>query len=309
MSGDDYLLDPRAPVDPEVAALEKALRPLKFQGGGPRERVLAVPPKRSLGPWPWVLVTTAAAAALWLWMQWPTTDGLYPGCPSQTFVSEKAEMQVRLGELAVITLRPESELEFVHWHDGKQALFRLKRGGMHADVVPPPLVQAGFFCVDTDRAKVVDQGCSYDLLTSPDGTQRVLVQSGAVTFASRTSVDGFREVFVPAGARAVVGPDGMRTPTFLTASREVKSIVQQYDKMRRSKDQSRLPDIAQKLAAVCLDRADTLPLWHLLQDGDPDVAKTATDRMLTLVGPPGGNATKLPPQPAEWLQYLREQAW
>lgn len=307
MSGDDYLLDPRAPVDPEVAALEKALLPLKFRGGAPSERVLTVPAKRTLGPWPWVLVTTAAAAAVLLWLQWPTA-ALYPGCPPQTFVSKKSEVQVHLGELAVITLLPDSQLEFVHWRAGKQALFHLKRGGMHADVVPPPRVKAGFFCVNTDLAKVVDQGCSYDLLTSPDGTQIVLVHSGAVTFASVTPADGFREVFVPAGARAVVRPEGMQTPTFQAASLEVKRKVRQYDEMRRSKDQSRLPEVVKKLVAVCYDKGDTLPLWHMMQDGDPDVAKAATEGLIKLVGPPHGKATKRPVSEV-WLEHLREQAW
>jgi len=98
MSGDDYLLDPRAPVAPEIAALEKALLPLRFRGGGPSERVLTVPVRRTFGPWPWVLVTTvAAAAALWLWLHLPSDD-LYPGSPSRTYVSAKNEVQVHLGE-------------------------------------------------------------------------------------------------------------------------------------------------------------------------------------------------------------------
>lgn len=316
MSRDDYLLDPRAPVDPEIAALEKALAPLKFEPGTPSERILSAQPQRPKKVWPLLLATTAAAAAIWLWLNWPTAE-LYPGCPSRSYVAADTELEVRLGDLAVITLRPDSELEFVHWREGEQALFRLKRGGMTADVVPPPRVKPRFFVVETDRTKVVDLGCRFNLLTSPDGTQSVYVENGAVTFA-----DEFREVIVPAGARAELRPNPLAatqpgsklpgrlgTPTYLTASPELKRLVERYDDLRNSKDPSRLRDLADKLNSVCQDRQDTLPLWHMLQDGDLLVAKIVTDCMFRLVGAPDGKSPNRLYPAADWLDFLRAEVW
>lgn len=260
-----------------------------------------------------LLATMAAAAAFWLWLSWPAGE-LYPGCPARTYIAAETGIEVRLGDLAVISLRPESELEFVHWRDGEQALFRLKRGGMTADVVPPPRVQPKFFVVETDRTKVVDLGCRYVFLTSPDGTQSVYVENGAVAFG-----DEFREVLVPAGARAelqpargqpgTVVPGSIGTPTYLAASPRLKQLVQRYDELRNSKDPSQLRDLTEKLVAVCEDRQDTLPLWHMLQDGDLVVAKVVTDCMFRLVGAPDGKSPNRLYPAAEWLDFLRAEVW
>ncbi|MFT4512948.1 MAG: hypothetical protein ACI89X_000662 [Planctomycetota bacterium] len=302
MSGDDYLHDPGAERDPEIAALEDALRPLRLTNSTPTEHVLAAAPARRV--WPWLVTLTwaaAAAAAMWLWL---SSDALYPGCDGRSFVCEKAEMRVDLGDLAVITLQPGSELQFVHWRKDEQALFRLKRGGIRAVVVPPPRVKAGFFVVESPRGTVVDQGCAYELVIDKNGVTRVYVEAGAVTFTNQELT-----VWVPAGARAAVGPEGVRTPTFIAAAPVIKQLVARIDELRHSKNPKACNSVVAKLVAECSEPGDTLPLWHLLDGGDLVIAKEATQGLFRLVGSPDGKSGLRMFPADEWLRHLREVAW
>src|SRR5690606_18652007 len=196
------------------------------------ERVLSVRPLRDVVSRPfyfrwWLLAVGTVAAACWLWFGM-SSDALRPGAPERSFVAKRDELAVRLGDLIAITLQPNSELQFVHWRDGEQAKFRLIRGGLRAEVAPPPRVAPGFFVLETPHATVVDQGCSYELLIDDGGTTRVFVDAGIVTFA-----DQERTVWVPAGARAVVDQAGVQTPVFVTATREVRKLVQLIDQLRQ----------------------------------------------------------------------------
>ncbi len=305
MSREDYLFDPSAEPDPEIAALEAALAPMRLATKSPSERVLAATPKRRA--WmllaPFAVVAAAATVAVWLW-QGVRSDALRPGSAARSFVAEQAEVTVPLGDLAVITLQPGSELEFVHWREQEQALFRLKRGGMAAYVAPPPRVPAGFFVVESPRATVVDQGCEYELVIDAEGSTRVYVKSGLVTFA-----DQERTVWVPAGARAVVGAEGVRTPTFVAAAPAVRKLVDRIDMLRHGKDPQRYLDSVRKLVRVCEQPGDTLPLWHLLKAGDLEVTKTVTEALFNLVGSPDGTSSIRMFPANEWFEHLRTVAW
>lgn len=300
---DDYLFDPRAERDPEIAALEQALRPLRLADDRVPERVLAAVPTRRR--WPLAALVAAAAAVLCLW--WGLSEdgeALRPGSPARVFVAGEQERTVALGDLAVITLQPGSELGFVHWREGEQALFRLQKGGMRAVVAPPPRVAAGFFVVESPRGTVVDQGCTYEFVLDKKGVARVYVEDGAVTFSN-----GERTVWVPAGARAMVGPDGVRTPTFLTTAPVIKKLVDRIDTLQHSKDPADYYSLINKLVAACSEPGDTLPLWHLLELGDPFAAKAATEGLFRLVGAPDGKGSIRMFPASEWLRHLREVAW
>lgn len=303
---DDYLFDPGARPDPEVQALERALLPLRFRGS-PRHAPVPAPADAAHRRRPWWLVAAAAAvvAAALGWLAIRPAAGLTPATPPRRFVASAEPLVVPLGALATITLRPRSELEFVHWRP-EQALFALVRGGLEARVQPPPKVAPGFFAVDTPLGRVVDQGCRYTLDLHDDGTVAVAVQEGAVTFAR-----GNTTVFVPAGAGTVVDAAGARTPCFADATAELQKAVREYDLARQdgAPPEQRGLTVKQVLAAARVGR-DSLVLWHLLRDPEPEYRRVAEDHLLELVGPPhGGKTGDEPFDPEVWLPFLRLAAW
>ena len=297
---DDYLLDPTREPDPEIAALERALAPLQHRAGPLRQ---APPPVPRLLPW-----YLAAAAALLVgfgaWMLWPIGDGLRPESGKRTFATAKGEMTIPLGDLAEITLRPGSELTFVHWRDD-QALFALARGGLTARVQPPPKVQKGFFVVETRLGRVIDQGCQYDLDLREDGSALVHVTEGAVTFTF-----GERTVFVPAGASTVVGSRGPSTPCFDDAEPELQKALLEFDAItaKGAGVDVRGEALKQVLAAARTPR-DTLVLWHLLRDPEPMLRENAEAHLQELVPSPPGAGKGGTADPEEWLPHLRLRFW
>ncbi|HEX5051993.1 MAG TPA: FecR domain-containing protein [Planctomycetota bacterium] len=304
MSEHDYLLDPSAPPDAAVQALEQALAPLRWRDVPLRE----VPPHREAARtrrlWPWFLAAAVIAVAAGLWFARPE-PALQPGAAPRTFVAGKGELHVALGELAELTLRPGSELRFVHWRPD-QALFELVRGGLEARVVPPPKVQPGFFAIDTPLGRVVDQGCRFELELEGAARARVQVGEGAVTF-----VRDDRTVFVPAGAATMVTGAGVSTPLFTDASPALRKAVEEYDAMRTPKMSHDVRAKTLKLvSAAARARADSLVLWHVLQDPEPDFRAIAEAGLLSLVGDPEGGATKRSTwPPEEWLPFLRRKVW
>jgi hypothetical protein len=69
--------------------------------------------------WPWLL----AAALLGITVALVATmgdRGLHPDAPARSFVAKASELRIPLGDLAEITLRPGSEVKFVHWREKKE---------------------------------------------------------------------------------------------------------------------------------------------------------------------------------------------
>lgn len=300
----DPLFDPRLPPDPELAALQRALQPLRTALPPFDERwVPAAPvvvPRRRFVRW---LAAALLALAVGAAFFWAGGDALRPSSSARQFASGTAPLRVPLGELADVVLRPHSELQFAHWR-GDEARFRLVRGGIDVRVAPPPQVPAGFFVVDTALGTVVDQGCRYSLELSSQGGAHVVVTEGAVTF-----VRGERTVFVPVGAEAVVFADGARTPCFQTASDELRKATAEYDATLRANDRdARGMAVKQVLAAAQQDR-DVLVLWHLLRDPEAMYREVAEAALLDLVGPPVANTKQETFDAEEWLPFLRLRGW
>jgi hypothetical protein len=253
-------------------------------------------------PWPWLL---AAAVLLAVWLPWVLSRGaampLQPAAAPRQFVAGERPLSIPLGTLATITLRPGSELDFVHWR-ADQALFALRRGGLEAQVAPPPAVLPGFFQVDTPLGRVVDQGCRYTLDLDGAGGARVLVTEGAVTFAR-----GERTVFVPVGAEVVVDDAGPSTPCFTDADPELRQRLRAFDRPS-GKQVEGLLALGLKLVDAVQRPRDTLVLWHLLRDPDAELRAVAEQRLLELAGPPYASK-QVTFDAEEWLPHLRLTQW
>lgn len=298
----DYLFDPAAEPDPEVLALERALAPLAWRAAPPRA---SVPPPLARRPrWPWLVAALLLVSVVVV--AWPRDgDELVPNAAQRTFLAKVDELRIPLGDLAEITLRPGSVLDFRHWR-ADEALFALRSGSLEARVAPPPKVQAGFFRVETKAGVVVDQGCRYELVVRDDGGAHVAVVEGAVTFEGRD-----RNVFVPAGAGTDVTGDGPMTPVFGGSAPDLVKAVREYDELRAKGVglEERGITIKMVLAAARSPR-DSLVLWHLLRDPEPEFRKVAEAHLLDLVGPPDGGKTKADTFDAEeWLSHLRLAVW
>jgi hypothetical protein len=299
---DDYLLDPSLPPDPDVAALERALAPLRGREVPLRDVPPRAPaPSRRRRTW---LAAAAAVLAIgllgWWWMR--PDDALRPDSAPRTFATRDDARTIRLGDLAEITLRPGSELAFLHWRADQEARFALIRGGLAAHVAPEPKVAKGFFVVDTKHGAVVDQGCQYTLDLAADGSATVRVMDGAVTFAFPEHT-----VFVPAGASTVVDARGPSTPCFDDAAPELQKAVQGYDALRaKQADYELRAESVKRVLAAAQSARDSLVVWHLLRDPLEDLRKAALDHLVRIAGAPPGRKD-VPDDPEEWLPYLRFQ--
>lgn len=303
----DYLWDRSGEIDPTVARLEQVLGRMAHDG---RELELPAPASttgsgRVLRGWPWLVgVAAAAGVTVSLVLLWPEAE-LQPGSPARTFVAKKDPVVVALGELAAITLRPDSELRFEHWR-ADEALFRLERGAMIARVAPPPAVAPDFFLVDTELGRVTDKGCAFELRIESDGTNAVEVTEGAVTFDFADRV-----VYVPAGAGTRVDADGPSTPVFDDCSLELRRAVRRFDSMtKKGAVAERLEGVA-AIVEASQEPRDSLVLWHLLRDDDEAVREQAEQALIDLVGPPEEIMTKGEQtwDPEVWLAFLRIGPW
>jgi hypothetical protein len=297
MSDDEYLFDKTGAPDPEVAKLERALRPVGRGDDAPV--VFEDAPRR---PTPWIFGLAAAAAACLVvtaslfffptvapFPPRPNTTTAIPPSSSGPTIQDAtadasfavgewvetkdAEREILVGDLGRVTLAAQSRLQVKHVSDEETRLY-LERGSLEA------FVSAGarprFFQVDTDAVRCVDLGCRYTLEVADDGDAKVRVVTGQVAFE-----DGKREVFVPAGAVCVAKKGrGSGTPRFEDAPPAVAKAFDAYD--------AASPDDRPKLAAAALqtvrDDRDTLPAWHLLQDADAETARAAAARLELVAG-------------------------
>lgn len=302
---DDYLFDPASAPDPDVAALEQALAPLRWKHAPRADDEAPRAPRRRRRPW-FVLIAAAAGLALFVLLRKDggTGDLLRPDAEPRQFVAGKAPLVIPLGELAEITLRPGSELAFVHWRPD-QALFALAYGGLEAKVAPPPKVQPEFFAVDTPLGRVIDQGCRFTLELLEHERAVVQVSEGAVMFAGRA-----QKVFVPAGAAVRVQKGGPGTPCFSDAPEELQKALQEYDFARDSTERDKRTETAKMVFAAARRRADSLVLWHMLSDRELIIRDAAEANLIELVGAPDRGKTKQGTfEPEEWLAFLRLEAW
>jgi len=288
---DDYLWDPAAEPDAEVARLEALLRPAAY--APVPLRAMEVPPvsRGRRARWPLLAAATlVAAAGITLARRegatpWAidaergapvvhtATGAVSAGRLTRGGVVEtdaRSTATLTVGRIGSARLEPGSRLRLVG--DGaSEHRLQLERGTIHASIDAPPR----YFLVQTASALAVDLGCEYTLTTDERGNGTLTVEEGEVELQQgtvRTAVLAGNS----AGLRAGRGP-GLPFP--VTASQALRRAVDAYDIAP-----------ADPAALVALltatDARSTITLWHLLQRVAPAERERVFLRLASIVPPP-----------------------
>jgi len=238
---------------------------------------------------------------------------LRPGRALETASNETAKIAVaRIGNIA---LSPDSTLRLVETEKGKHRV-ALEQGHLRARIWAPP----GYFGVRAGSAEVVDLGCDFDLWKHHDGSGRVFVRSGWVSYRV-----GTEDILVPEGY-ALSFSDGMaQTPLRPDAPEAFASAVRELERATGSGDaEGKAVELAaQRVASTARDR-DAFTLLSLLSR-QPRLARTALyPRLGTALGVQGDSTDHrrawevgdreaidawwdtLPRQPKQWWANWRD---
>ena len=300
MSDDDYLWDPTATPDPEIARLENALRPASYvpapfvgdalfegqmarhRGQRSRWRLVAVAAGLIL------TVVTARAVSRRMVEPWtvtalsgqPALEGapidaksrLTPGMSLRT--NAEAEAQINVGRIGKAEIGPNSHVRLIR-AEGTEHRLALEEGTMHARIWAPPR----FFLVETPSALAIDLGCVYSLRVAADGSGLLRVESGQVEL-----VEGTRRALVLAGNAASLRPGrGPGLPYPVDASPAFLAALTAYEQDANDSSLDSLLAIA--------DRRTTITLWHLLSRVDRSDRERVLSRLSVVAPLPVGVTT------------------
>jgi hypothetical protein len=303
---DEYLWDRSGEPDPEIAALETALSPLRHRASAPALPALDAHRHRpGAAAWRYPLVGGLIAASLvgaigvlllgirphaatWAVavLEGRPTIGRQPldargtlavGQWLVTDSSSRAEISV--ADIGSVEVAPNSRVRLVSAR-AEHNRIELGRGQITATIFAPPRQ----FAVEASSGTAIDLGCKYTLQIEEDGTGLLHVESGWVAYA----YEG-RESFVPADASAQTRPGfGPGTPYFDDADPRLREALPRVDFADTTS-----ADRASALQTV-LDTArakDAVTLWHLLSRVRPEERARVFDRLAQLV-PPGDGITR-----------------
>ncbi len=314
---DQYLWDGSGPEDPEIAALEATLRPLRHRptplpSRRPASAFAKTPADRRSFSGGWLAglqeyerltaLALAASLALAVGATWwiASSRGVHDALLVTSIVGTPTIGQQSVGEgdplsrgrvlttdarsmagLAIGTLGQISlEPSSELRFLGSQAgryRLRLERGTVQATITAPP----GQFLIETPSSAALDLGCVYSLTVDEQGNGLVRVTSGWVGFAARG-----QESLIPAGAvcatRRGVGPG---TPHFADAAPALRDALERMDFARL--------DAAAMSASIDTVLAEARPqdaftLWHLVRRAPPAERGRLFDRLSVLSPPPDG---------------------
>ncbi len=269
---DRYLWDKSGPVDRDIEQLERKLQVLRYEGDVPKMRIGVR--RWRIAPLAIAAVLTLAAGVSWMMFQSGATSGTWnvvamkgtPTIDSVPLVGEgrlavgdwletdnNAQVRLEVADIGDVTVHPNSRLKLLVSEADKKHGLQLAHGSIEAFIFAPPRL----FFVETASAVAVDLGCQYLLQVDEQGTGRLEVLSGWVSF-EHEAIDSI----VPRGGvcqtRAGIGPG---TPYFNDTSDALVQALVEFD----------FEDGGEGAMNVVLTQVrprDTLTLWHLLSRVD-----------------------------------------
>ncbi len=297
MTREPYLWDRSGEPDPDVTALEGELARHRWSGQLPAEPLPPIETARRRWRERWArvapLATAAGVAAALLAGWWWWSDArhepaarlpaspvyhaqaltgalanadLRPGDRLVTDAATHARLQI--GEIGSLIVEPGTSLRMERPRPELAAdaehLLWLERGAITASIFAAPRL----FQLGTPSGIAVDLGCIYTARVEDDGSTRLSVDMGQVSFETPE-----RRVIVPSGASTRAWPDaGPGTPVWDDAPEPFRAHVARLDALllpgsRAGQAGARgSDDVATALATVlrAAQQRDTLTLWHLL---------------------------------------------
>ncbi|HEY3244073.1 MAG TPA: FecR domain-containing protein [Phycisphaerae bacterium] len=280
MSGDEYLWEGSGEPDPEVARLERALGPLRYDRPRPEIPVRA----RRIRLWPMSLAAAAGlglAFGVWSLRRAPqhtvwqiSNSGKARAVSTGEWLTTDAASSLTLtaAQIGHVDLAPNTKL---HLKTTKKTEHRLElaQGKITAYITAPPRL----FFVETPSAVAADLGCGYSLEVDPSGDGFLHVMYGWVELQR----DGRTALVPSSGQCRMRGKIGPGTPHFEDAPAELRNALDRFDFERGG---ATALDIILQAARL----RDTLTLWHLLTRVAPPERGRVYDRLAALSAPPAG---------------------
>ncbi len=316
----DYLWDPGAEPDADVAAIERQLAELRYDAAS---RPLTVPNAVRPRAWRRTLVPLAVAATLlvaaggahWQWrLTWP--EGRAWTLRSQSFdgpLEVGRGLTIPAGEHAVAniarigTMRLDGGSAFeLRQTRGTRHRLRMTGGSMHVRVWAPP----SSVVVETPAGEVIDMGCEF-VLTVTGSTTAVRVLSGWVQIEN-----GIDEVRIPAGASTeMTATDAPGVAVFDDAAAGFREAVRRVERTQEAEAVGEMLRLARTRDVFTL---------LILADHHPAVAAPIFERASALSPPPADvtidrilrgdryalwdwqNSLPLPPLKSGWWRNWRD---
>lgn len=280
---EDYLWNPGAEPDADVAALERQVTGLRYD---PVTRPLAIRAKGQMHAWRRTLVPLAVAATLlmvaggglWEWrLSWPegrawtvrshsTETRLEVGGTLTVPSSDQAVANI--GRIGTMRLDGGTAVELRSTRGIRHRL-RMSEGRMHVRVWAPP----ASVVVETPAGEVIDMGCEF-VLTVTGTTTAVRVLSGWVQIEN-----GIDEVQIPAGASTEM--TSSHAPGVAVFDDAAEGFREAVRRVEREQGAGSVDDML-RLAR----RRDVYTLL-ILADQHPAIAARLLERASALSPPPG----------------------
>ncbi|MCB9899125.1 MAG: hypothetical protein H6825_14060 [Planctomycetes bacterium] len=210
--------------------------------------------------------------------------GLRPG--ERIVCDDATRARLAVGSLGSVDVRPGSALALRSAGEDGTWMLDLERGEVRASIFAAPRL----FQVGTPAGVAVDLGCMYTARVEDDGSTRLTVEGGRVSFETET-----RRVLVPAGAETRARPgQPPATPVWTEANAALRKAIETLDASAGSwsSDDAAALDEAD---ARALDEVLAVPgarhsltLFHLLDHPRRAVREAVYDDLARRVAPPEG---------------------
>jgi hypothetical protein len=329
----DPLWNPDAPADEELDRIQLALAPYGARARGLVMPIIPVhrrPLRRAL---PWAMAAGIALLLLGAGYQyrlawapgstWSVVRYESSGSKEKTQLQLGHRLETSTHEMATITvarigsiaLSPDSIMRLVETKTGKHRV-ALEQGHMRARIWAPP----DYFGVRTDAGEVVDLGCDFDLWKERNGSGRVFVRSGWISYRV-----GNEDILVPKGYALSFVNQKAGTPLRPDAPASLRTAVHALETALSSKTvrSVELYDATERVADAARDQ-DAFTLLSLLTRW-PSLARTPLYPRLATALRVQGDSTdhrsaweegdleaidmwwdKLPRQPKQWWTHWRD---
>jgi FecR protein len=313
MKDDDYLWDPKATPDPDIARLEQMLGQLRGKATAPPRITATVRLKADTpdvterdGGRPSTYVgirffvpALAAVAAIVLmvgltWKAVPAASwdvAVIVGTPrvgasvlvgegriavGQTLTTDEgSRAKMDVSDIGQVTIDESTRVRLAETRDGHHRL-ALERGTLHAVITAPP----GQFVVNTPSATATDLGCVYSLHIDEDGSGMLSVEAGWVAFEERG-----RESFVPSGASSRTDRiNGPGTPRYDDTEQAFRDALDDIDNGRDAVGKA----VSLRFVLEHARGRDAMTLWHLIPRVSDDDRTAVVDALAARAAMPAG---------------------